>query len=134
MKYVVDKPDTAGSVMTCVDALAGMLRLDAEVAAAGLVVPVVEVPVHGRPDAVQHPEDRPERLRELVRAPGLEERARVLVVLELGLARVVGRARRRAVPVVHAVREPVDVVEDALRLPRVVVPDGPDRPQVRGGG
>ena len=31
MKYVVESPLTAGSVRTCVEAFAGMLRFDAEV-------------------------------------------------------------------------------------------------------
>src|SRR6476660_10361610 len=84
----------------------------------------------GRPRVVQHPEDRTERLRVLVGAPRFEERAGVLVVLKLGLTLVVGRARRRAGTRRERVRVDGEVVEDALRFPGVVVPDGTDRPEI----
>ena len=86
--------------------------------------------MHGRPGVVQHPEDDAEGLRVLVRVPRLEEGPGVLVVLELGFAGVVGRVRRAAVAAVDAARELLDVVEHAVTLPRVVVPDRSDRPEI----
>src|SRR5437016_2531725 len=72
------------------------------------------------PGVVEHPEDGAEGLG-VPGAPRLEERPGVLVVHQLGLARVVRSVGGRTVALVDPVGVDPDVVEDAVRLAGVVV-------------